>query len=131
MQKKVGNEKQRKKQNYLIRKELERLERRILRSTWECWKRIIWWKIRKEIFRRTRKFLETKLCYRNIFSGLKIWASTLVRYSGLFLNWTRKELKQRDQMTRKFMTIHDALISRDVWQTIRVKKRRRKRTCFC
>ena len=38
---------------------------------------------------------------------------TLFRYLGPFLKWTRKELKQMDQRTRKLMTIHKALHSRD------------------
>ena len=37
----------------------------------------------------------------------------LVRYSGPFLKWTREELKQMDQMTRKLMTMHKALHPRD------------------
>ena len=36
-----------------------------------------------------------------------------VRYSGLFLKWTRDELKQMDQRTRKLMTMHKVLHSRD------------------
>ena len=37
----------------------------------------------------------------------------LVRYSGPFLKWTRDELKQMDQRTRKPMTMHKALHPRD------------------
>ena len=37
----------------------------------------------------------------------------LVRYSGPFLMWTRDELKQMDQRTRKLMTMHKALHPRD------------------
>ena len=37
----------------------------------------------------------------------------LVRYSGPFLKWTRDELKQMDQRTRKLMTMHKALHPRD------------------
>ena len=37
----------------------------------------------------------------------------LVRYSGPFLKWTREELKQMDQRTRKLMTMHKALHPRD------------------
>ena len=52
----------------------------------------------KEYFRRTRKLLETKLYSRNFIKGIK--AFSLVRYFGLFLKWTREELKQMDQRTR-------------------------------
>ncbi len=38
---------------------------------------------------------------------------TLVRYSGDFLKWTRNEIKQMDQRTRKLMTMHKALHHRD------------------
>ena len=37
----------------------------------------------------------------------------LVRYSGRFLKWTRENLKQMDQRTRKLMTMHKALYPRD------------------
>ena len=70
-------------------------------------------KIQKEYLRRTTKLLETKLSCRNLIEGINTWAVPLVRYSGPFLNWTRDELKQMDQRTRKLMTMHKALYSRD------------------
>ena len=70
-------------------------------------------KIRKEYLRRTRKLLETKLSSRNLIKGINTWAVTLVRYSRPFLKWTRDELKQMDQRTRKLMTMHKALHPRD------------------
>ena len=69
--------------------------------------------IRKEYLKRTRKLLETKLSSRNLIKGINTWAGPLVRYSGPFLKWTRKELKQMDQRTRKLMTMHKALRPRD------------------
>ena len=66
-------------------------------------------KIRKEYFRRTRKLLETKLSSRNLIKEINTSAVPLVRYSGPFLKWTRDELKQMDQRTRKLMTMHKAL----------------------
>ena len=63
--------------------------------------------------RRTRKLLETTLNSRNLIKGINIWAVPLVRYSGPFLKWTRDELKQMDQRTRKIMTMHKALHPRD------------------
>ena len=68
---------------------------------------------RKEYLRRTRKLLETKISRRNLTKGINTWAVTLVRYSGPFLKWTREELKQMDQRTRKLMTMHKALHPRD------------------
>ena len=70
-------------------------------------------KIRKEYLRRTRKLLETKLSNRNLNKGINTWAVTLVRHSGPFLKWTRDELKQMDQRTRKLMTMHKGLHPRD------------------
>ena len=84
-------------------------------------------KIRKEYLRRTRKLLETKLSSRNLIKGINTWAVSLIRYSGPFLKWTREELKQMDQRTRKLMTMQKAS-QRQLWQTICTKKRGRKRT---
>ena len=70
-------------------------------------------KIQKEHIRRTRKLLETKLSCRNLIKGINTWTIPLVRYSGPFLKWTRDELRQMDQRTRKLMTMHKALHPRD------------------
>ena len=65
-------------------------------------------KINKEYLRRTRKLFETKLHSRNL-KGINTWAVLLVRYSGSFFKWTREELQQMEQRTRKFLTTHNAL----------------------
>ena len=70
-------------------------------------------KINKEYLRRTRELLETKLYCRNLIKGINTWAVPLVRYSGLFLKWTRKVFQQIDQKTRKLMTIYKALHPRN------------------
>ena len=70
-------------------------------------------KIQKEYLRRTRKLLKTKLSCRNLIKGINTWAMSLVRCSGPFLMWTRDELKQMDQRTRKLMTMQKALHPRD------------------
>ena len=67
--------------------------------------------IKKEYFRRTR--IETKLYRRNLIKDINTSAVPLVRYSGPFLTWTREELKQMDQRTRKRMTMYKALHLRD------------------
>ena len=67
----------------------------------------------KKYLRRTRKLLETKLSNRNIIKGINTWAVSLVRYLGRFLKWTREELRQMNQRTRKLMTTHKALHPRD------------------
>ena len=70
-------------------------------------------KIQKEYLRRTRKLLETKISSRNLIKGIYTWTVSLVRYPGPFLKWTRDELRQMDQRTRKLMTMHKALHPRD------------------
>ena len=69
--------------------------------------------IQKEYLRRTRKLLQTKLNSRNLIKGINTWAVLLVRYSGPFLKWTRDELRQMDERTRKLMTMHKALHPKD------------------
>ena len=64
---------------------------------------------RKKYLSRARRLLETKLHHRNLIT----WAVLVVRYSGLFLKWTRKKRQQMDQRTRKPLTIHKALHRRD------------------
>ena len=86
-------------------------------------------KILKDYHRRARKLLETKLNSRNLIIGINTWALPLVRYSGPFLKWTRDELKQMDQRTRKLMTMHKALHPRDDVDRLYVSRKRRKRIC--
>ena len=45
--------------------------------------------------------------------GINTWAIRLERHSGPFLKWTREELQQMDERTRKLMTMHEALHHRD------------------
>ena len=72
-------------------------------------------KIKKKYLRRTRKLLETKLFGWNLIKGINTSNVLLVRYSGAFGKWTREELRQMDQRTRKLMTMHKALhLSDDV-----------------
>ena len=80
-------------------------------------------KIQKEYLRRTRKLLETKLSSRNLIKGINTWAVSLVRYSGPFLKWTRDELRQMDQRTRKLMTMHKALHPRDDFGRLYVRRK--------
>ena len=83
--------------------------------------------IRKEYLRRTRKLLETKLSSRNLIKGINTWAVPLVRYSGPFLKWTREELKQMEQRTRKLMTMHMALHPRDDVDRLYVSRKKGER----
>ena len=69
-------------------------------------------KFKKEYLRRTRKLLETKLHSRNLIKGINTWVVP-VRFSLSFLKWTREELQQMNQRTRKLMTIYKVLHPRD------------------
>ena len=87
-------------------------------------------KIQKEYLRRTRKLLETKLSSRNLIKGINTWAVSPVRYSELFLKWTREELKQMDQRARKLMTMHKALHPRDDVDRLYISRKERKEDDF-
>ena len=80
-------------------------------------------KIQKEYLRRTRKLLKIKLSSRNLIKGINTWAVPLVRYLGPFLKWTREELKQMDQRTRKLMIMHKALHPREVVERLYVSRK--------
>ena len=88
-------------------------------------------KILKEYLRRNRKLIETKLSSRNIIKGINTWAVSLVRYSGLFLKWTKDELIQMDQRTRKLMTMHKALHPRDDADRLYVPRKEGGRELAC
>ena len=88
-------------------------------------------KFQKEYLRRTRKQLETKLSNRNLIKGINTWAVPLVRYVGPFLKWTRDELKQMDQRTRKLMTMHKALQPRDDVDRLYVSRKEGGRGLAC
>ena len=81
-------------------------------------------KSKEDHFMRTRKLLETNLCSRNLIKGINTWAVPLVRYSGPFLKWTREEIKQMGQRTRKLMTMHQALPPRDEVDRFYVSKKK-------
>ena len=55
---------------------------------------------------------QNKISCRNLIKGINTWVVHFVLYLGPFLKWTR-EVKQIDQRTRKIMTMHMALHSRD------------------
>ena len=81
-------------------------------------------KIQKEYLRKSRKLLETKLSSRYLIQEINTWAVSLVRYSGPLLKWTREELKQMDQRTRKWMTMHKALHPRDDGDRLYVSRKK-------
>ena len=61
-----------------------------------------------------RKPLETKLYRRNLIHGIKAWAVTLVRFSGLFFKGTGEEHSTNGPKNKKrLITMHKTLPSRD------------------
>ena len=76
---------------------------------------------KKDYLRGTRKLLEKKLYSRNLIKGINTWAVPLVRYSRLFLKWTREELKQ--MQLRKVRTMDKALHPSDGIDVERRRKR--------
>ena len=58
-------------------------------------------KFKKNISGEVEKLLETKLSSRTLYKRNKYLLDT----RGPFLKWTRDELRQMDQRTRKLMTI--------------------------
>ena len=64
----------------------------------------------KRIPQENEKVLETKLHWRNFMKRINIWAVPLVRYSEPFLKCIREKLQK---WTRKLMTMHEVLYSRD------------------
>ena len=85
----------------------------------------------EEYLRRMRKQPETKLYYRHIIKEINKRVISLVRYSGPYLKFTREELQQIDQRTRKLVEMHKSIHPRDDRERLGVKKRRRKRTHQC
>ena len=79
-------------------------------------------KIENEYLRR--KQFETKLYSGNLNQGINTRA---VRYSKPFLKWTREELQQMDQWTRKFMLMHKALYLRDDVDRLDMSRKKRGR----
>ena len=66
---------------------------------------------KKKNFRWTRELLETRLISKNLIKWIKTEAVPLERYSGSFLEWMRKELRQMDWRIRK-LVMNKALYSR-------------------
>ena len=64
-------------------------------------------KVKKEYYRRVRKVLETKLNSGNDFKAINTWKVSVVRYSAVFLAWSRLQLEEIDRRTRKLLTMHN------------------------
>ena len=67
----------------------------------------------KKVSKKSQKITRNKTLLQETCQRDKYLGSPLIRYSGPFLKWTREELKQMDQRTRKLMTMHKALHPRD------------------
>ena len=62
-------------------------------------------KVAGEYKRRVRKILESKLNGSDLTKG--IGAVSLLRYSAVFLAWTKDEIKEINRRTRKLMTMYN------------------------
>ena len=84
-------------------------------NTWASWSLTPSnkWKWKKKIQKENQKATRDKIVKQKPYQISKYLGSTLVRYSGPFLKWNRKELKQMDKITRKLMIIPKVLHPRD------------------
>ena len=65
-------------------------------------------KVKKQYYRRVRKALETKINTGNVFKAIDTWTViSVVRYSAVFLGWSRLQLEKIDRRTRKLLTMHN------------------------
>ena len=64
-------------------------------------------KVKKEYCRRMRKLLETKLNSGNVFKAINTWAVSVVRYSAVFLDWSRLQLKKIGKRTKTLLTMYN------------------------
>ena len=74
-----------------------------------------------------RKLLETKLYSRHPIRGINTWAVIFAKYSRPFLKWTREELQQMGQRTRKLMAMYKALHPRDDVDRLYVSRKEERR----
>ena len=73
--------------------------------------------------RRTRKLLETKQESHQMDTNMVCFPSKI----GPFLKWTREELQQMDQRTRKLTTMPKVLLQQDIIDRLCVKKKKKKK----
>ena len=66
-----------------------------------------------EYKRRMKKMLKSKLNGGNVIAAINTCTVPLIRYSALFIDWKRDEMKQLDRTTRKIMNLRKALHPRD------------------
>ena len=69
-------------------------------------------RLSKEYVRRVKKVIRSKLNGGNMVRVINSWAVSLLRYSGGVVRWTKVELMNLDQKTRKLLIIQDALHAR-------------------
>ena len=69
-------------------------------------------RLSKEYVKRVKKVIRSKLNGGNMVRVINSWAVSLLRYSGGVVRWTKVELMNLDQKTRKLLIIQDALHAR-------------------
>ena len=84
--------------------------------------------VSKEYVRRLRKVLKSKLNGGSLGRGVNAWAVSLLRYSAVFVSWTKSELQAIDRKTRTLFTIYGVLHPKsDIDRLYIPRKERRKR----
>ena len=73
---------------------------------------------------RTVQLWCTKLNGRNKILAIKIWAVSLLRYSGGIIRWNKDDLWEMDRQTRKLMTMNEALHPKSDINRICIPRRR-------
>ena len=76
----------------------------------------------KRIPQKNKKALRNQAQQQKSYQRNKYLSRPIIRYSGPFLKWTKEELRQIDQRTRKLMTMHKAVRPRDNRDRLYVKR---------
>ena len=79
----------------------------------QMWCREMKSNVTKEYFRRIRTLPKSKLNGGNVTRAVNTWAVSSVQYTAAFIDWSRKELRNPDRKTRKYVALYNAFQPRD------------------
>ena len=78
----------------------------------------------KELYqKRITLIMKTHLNRENVFPDLNTWTISVIKYSAVFLDWTKGETKERDRWTRKQLIIDRVLRPKSNMMRIFIKRR--------
>jgi hypothetical protein len=66
-------------------------------------------RVKKELYKRTRKVLESNLNGRNKMTAINTFALPVITYTAGTIDWRRTELQEMDGRIRKLLTMHGGL----------------------